>query len=285
MARHGFELKTNEQIVLMRAAGLATAEALRAVRAAIKPGISTLELDKIADDTINSFGGHSNFQLVPGYRHTICSSINEEVVHGIPSENRILQAGDIVSIDCGAEIGEWNGDSAITVIVPAEPGSVDEAVLARRQKLSAVTEGSLWAGIAALAKAKHLNQVGEAIQGHIEAQGKKDGVNYGILEEYVGHGIGRSMHEDPPVYNYRVRGNGPKVVPGLVVAIEPMVTAGSSDTQVLGDGWTVSTKDSSDASHWEHSVAVHDRGIWVLTAFDGGVAGLAPFGVVPVPLI
>ena len=282
MPRHGFELKTNEQIILMREAGLATAEALKAVRAAIKPGVSTLELDKIADDKINSLGGHSNFQLVPGYSHTICSSINEEVVHGIPAANRILQAGDIVSIDCGAEISEWNGDSAMTVIVP---GEISEETLSRRQKLSDVTEGSLWAGIAALARAKHLNQVGEAIQDYIEAQGKKDGIDYGILEEYVGHGIGRSMHEDPPVYNYRVRGNGPKVVPGLVVAIEPMVTAGSAETKVLGDGWTVSTKDSSDASHWEHSVAVHDRGIWVLTAFDGGVAGLAPFGVVPVPLV
>ncbi len=277
MSRHGFELKTNDQIILMREAGLATAAALKAVRAAIRPGVSTLELDKIADDTINSLGGHSNFQLVPGYNHTICASINDEVVHGIPAANRILQAGDILSIDCGAEIGEWNGDSAMTVIVP---GEVDQFVKARRQTLSDVTEGSLWAGIAALAKAKHLNQVGEAIQGYIESKG-----DYGILEEYVGHGIGRSMHEDPAVYNYRVRGNGPKVVPGLVVAIEPMVTAGSAVTKVLGDGWTVSTTDASDASHWEHTVAVHDRGIWVLTAEDGGVAGLAPFGVTPVPLI
>ena len=281
MSRHSFELKTNDQIILMREAGLATAAALNAVRAAIKPGVSTLELDKIADDTINSLGGHSNFQLVPGYSHTICASINDEVVHGIPAANRILQAGDIVSIDCGAEIGEWNGDSAMTVIVPAlnGAGEVDAFVKARRQTLSDVTEGSLWAGIAALAKAKHLNQVGDAIQTYIESKG-----DYGILEEYVGHGIGRSMHEDPAVYNYRVRGNGPKVVPGLVVAIEPMVTAGSAVTKVLGDGWTVSTKDASDASHWEHTVAVHDRGIWVLTAEDGGVAGLAPFGVVPVPL-
>jgi len=282
MARHGFELKTNEQIILMREAGLATAAALKAVREAIKPGVSTLELDRIADDTINSLGGHSNFQLVPGYSHTICASINEEVVHGIPAANRILKAGDIISIDCGAEIGEWNGDSAMTVIVP---GEISEETLSRRQKLSDITEGSLWAGIAALAKAKHLNQVGEAIQDYIEAAAAKNGTEYGILEEYVGHGIGRSMHEDPAVYNYRVRGNGPKVVPGLVVAIEPMVTAGSAVTKVLGDGWTVSTKDASDASHWEHTVAVHDRGIWVLTAVDGGVAGLAPFGVVPVPLV
>ena len=282
MSRHGFELKTNEQIILMREAGLATAAALKAVREAIRPGVSTLELDKIADDTINSLGGHSNFQLVPGYSHTICASINDEVVHGIPAANRTLQAGDIVSVDCGAEIGEWNGDSAMTVIVP---GEISEETLSRRQKLSEVTEGSLWAGIAALAKAKHLNQVGEAIQDYIEAAADKNGADYGILEEYVGHGIGRSMHEDPAVYNYRVRGNGPKVVPGLVIAIEPMVTAGSAVTKVLGDGWTVSTKDASDASHWEHTVAVHDRGIWVLTAFDGGVAGLAPFDVVPVPLV
>jgi len=281
MSRHGFELKTNEQIILMREAGLATAAALKAVRSAIKPGVSTLELDKIADDTINSLGGHSNFQLVPGYSHTICASINDEVVHGIPAANRILKAGDIVSIDCGAEIGEWNGDSAMTVVVSAgtDGANVEESVLVRRNTLSDVTEGSLWAGIAALAKAKHLNEVGEAIQNFIESKG-----DYGILEEYVGHGIGRSMHEDPAVYNYRVRGNGPKVVPGLVVAIEPMVTAGSAVTKVLGDGWTVSTKDASDASHWEHTVAVHDRGIWVLTAEDGGVSGLAQFGVVPVPL-
>lgn len=281
MARKNFELKTNQQIILMREAGLATAAALKAVKAAIKPGITTLELDKIAEDTIISLGGHSNFKLVPGYSHTICTSVNSEVVHGIPTPNRVLAAGDIVSIDCGAEIGEWNGDSAITVIVP---GETDSLVLARRQKLSAATEGSLWAGIAALSKAKHLNQVGEAIQSYIVAQSKKDGISYGILEEYVGHGIGRSMHEDPPVYNYRVRGSGPKVTPGLVVAIEPMITAGSPETKVLGDGWTVAAIDGSDASHWEHSVAVHDKGIWVLTADDGGLAGLAPFGVVPVAL-
>ena len=276
MARHGFELKTNEQIILMREAGLATAAALAAVRAAIKPGISTLELDRIADDTIRALGGHSNFQLVEGYSHTICASVNDEVVHGIPTATRILQAGDIISVDCGAEIGEWNGDSAITVVVPGGP---DISLQASRQHLSDVTEGSLWAGIAALAKAKHLNQVGEAIQDYIEAQGE-----FGILEEYVGHGIGRSMHEDPPVYNYRVRGNGPKVVPGMVVAIEPMVTSGSAVTKVLSDGWTVSTKDASDASHWEHTVAVHDKGIWVLTAEDGGAAKLASFGVIPVAL-
>jgi methionyl aminopeptidase len=280
MSRHSVELKTNEQIILMRDAGLATAAALREVRKAIRPGVSTLELDAIAEATIIAKGGHANFKLVPGYSHTICASINDEVVHGIPSSARILEAGDIISIDAGAEIGEWNGDSAITVIVPNEDGSqVDSDVVRARQTLSDVTEQSLWAGIAALAKAEYLNEVGMAIEEYIYSQGK-----FGILEEYVGHGIGRSMHEDPAVYNYAVREKGFKVQPGLCVAIEPMVVSGSHRTKILKDGWTVSTKDGSDASHWEHSIAVHDKGIWVLTAEDGGAAKLAPFGVKPVAL-
>jgi methionyl aminopeptidase len=217
---------------------------------------------------------------VPGYSHTICASINDEVVHGIPSASRILQAGDIISVDCGAEIGEWNGDSAITVIVPNEDGTqVDSDLVRARQTLSDVTEQSLWVGIAALAKAEYLNEVGMAIEEYVYSQGK-----YGILEEYVGHGIGRSMHEDPAVYNFAVREKGFKVQPGLCVAIEPMIVAGSHRTKILKDGWTVSTKDSSDASHWEHSIAVHEKGIWVLTAEDGGAAKLAPLGVKPVPL-
>lgn len=280
MSRHSVELKTNEQIILMRDAGLATAAALKAIRKAIRPGISTLELDAIAEATIIAKGGHSNFKLVPGYSHTICASINDEVVHGIPSASRILQAGDIISVDCGAEIGEWNGDSAITVIVPNEDGTqVDSDLVRARQTLSDVTEQSLWVGIAALAKAEYLNEVGMAIEEYVYSQGK-----YGILEEYVGHGIGRSMHEDPAVYNFAVREKGFKVQPGLCVAIEPMIVAGSHRTKILKDGWTVSTKDSSDASHWEHSIAVHEKGIWVLTSEDGGAAKLAPLGVKPVPL-
>ena len=280
MSRHSVELKTNEQIILMRDAGLATAAALREVRKAIRPGISTLELDAIAEATIIAKGGHSNFKLVAGYSHTICASINDEVVHGIPSSNRILKAGDIISVDCGAEIGEWNGNSAITVIVPNEDGTqVDSDVVRARQTLSDVTEQSLWVGIAALAKAEYLNEVGMAIEEYVYSQGK-----YGILEEYVGHGIGRSMHEDPAVYNFAVREKGFKVQPGLCVAIEPMIVSGSHRTKILKDGWTVSTKDASDASHWEHSIAVHEKGIWVLTAEDGGAAKLAPLGVKPVPL-
>ena len=274
MARQEYTLKTNDQIIRMCEAGEMTAAALQAIRENIKAGMTSLEIDAIAEAAIIKLGGHSNFKLVPGYSHTICVSVNDEVVHGIPSKERVFQAGDIISIDCGAETADgWNGDSAMTIVLPGGDPKLAEV----RNKLSAVTEGSLWAGIAALAKAKHLHEVGAAVQKYVLSNG-----NYGILEDYVGHGIGRSMHEDPPVYNFAVRNSGPKVVPGLCVAIEPMVTAGSKATKVLGDGWTVSTKDGKDASHWEHSVAVHEKGIWVLTEFDGGASELAAFGVVPV---
>jgi len=275
MSRSKFQLKTNENIIAMRRAGLATAAALEAVRLAIRPGVTTLELDSIANKTITDLGGRSNFQLVPGYFHTICTSINDEVVHGIPSSERILKAGDIVSIDAGAEIDGWNGDAAITVVVPGGDATISE----HRQKLSDAAENSLWAGIAAFAKATRLNDVGMAVENAVNAAGK-----YGILEHYVGHGIGRSMHEDPPVFNYRTRDTGPKVKPGLVIAIEPMVTAGSEDTKILADEWTVSTVDGSDAAHWEHTVARHAAGIWVLTEPDGGAARLSKFGIKPVAL-
>ena len=191
-----------------------------------------------------------------GYRHTTCISVNDEVVHGIPGE-RVLQAGDIVSIDCGAQYQGWNGDSAITVVVPDD--SRPELV-AQREELSRVTEGSMWAGIAAMASASHLGDIGAAIQGYIEAQGPSavSGETYGILREYVGHGIGRKMHEAPSVFNYRTPDPGAEVKPGLVLAIEPMVTAGSDETFVEDDDWTVSTVDGTDGSHWEHSVALHD---------------------------
>ena len=275
MSRSEFELKTPEQFIAMRKAGLITAEALQAVRKACVAGVSTGELDRIANQTIESFGAHSNFQLVAGYNHTICASINHEVVHGIPAPERILEAGDILSVDCGAQIDGWNGDSAITIIVPNPDGSLPETEKVKaRQELSRVTEGSLWAGIAALAKAERLNEVGAAIEDYIDAQGK-----YGILEDYVGHGIGRHMHEEPPVYHFRTKDLGPLVTPGLAVAIEPMVTAGSNKTKVLADGWTVVSKDKSDASHWEHSIALTESGVWVLTALDGGKARLEALGV------
>ncbi len=267
--------KTPAQLRLMMAPGLATAASLEAVRAAMRVGATTLELDAAAEAAILARGGRPNFKLEPGYRHTVCASVNEDVVHGIPSE-RTLLPGDIVSIDSGAIIDGWNGDAAFSWVIP-DP--LRREVVTERQKLSDVTEQSLWRGIARLASARHLNEVGEAIEDYIASQG-----SYGILTDYVGHGIGRSMHEAPPVFNYRVRQKGPEVKPGLVVAIEPMVVLGDIATFVRDDDWTVATSDGKAAAHWEHSVAVHNDGIWVLTAEDGGASALKPLGVTPVPI-
>lgn len=276
MARERISLKSNSDIIAMRAAGLITAHALAAVKAAIKPGVSTLELDAIAESTIRSFGASSNFKLVGGYHHTICSSINDEVVHGIPSKDRVLAAGDIISVDCGAITPDgWNGDAAFSMVVPGG----DAEVMATRQALSDACEASLWAGMAALASATRLNEVGRAVEKTIREHGK-----YGILQDYIGHGVGKSMHEDPAVFNYQTRDLGPVVESGLVIAIEPMITGGKEQVKILSDEWTVSTKDGSDGAHWEHTVARHKDGIWVLTAEDGGLSGLAPYGVVPVAL-
>lgn len=274
--------KTPAQLRAMVEPGLITAAALDAVRALIAPGVTTAELDAAASAVIRARGAKSNFQLVRGYRHTICASINEQVVHGIPGD-RALEPGDIISIDAGAEYKGWNGDSAFSAVLP-DPARPD--VVAERQRLSDVTEGSLWAGIAALATASRLGEIGAAVQDYIGANastgsGGTTARPYGILREYVGHGIGRKMHEAPSVFNYRVADPGPEVKPGLVLAIEPMVVIGDHATFVEDDDWTVSTVDGSAGSHWEHSVAVHEDGIWVLTAPDGGAAGLAPFGVTP----
>ena len=274
--------KTPAQLRAMVEPGLITAAALDAVRPLIRPGVTTLELDAAANRVIVERGGESNFQLVRGYQHTICASVNAQVVHGIPGE-LVLQAGDIVSVDCGAQFEGWNGDSAVTFVVP-DPERPE--LVARREELSRVTEGSLWAGVAAMAIATHIGEIGEAIQAYIEAQGPSavSGETYGILREYVGHGIGRKMHEAPSVFNYRTPDPGPEIKAGLVLAIEPMVTAGGEATYIEDDDWTVTTVDGTDGSHWEHSVARHEGGIWVLTAADGGAAGLAPFGIVPVPV-
>lgn len=268
--------KSPAQLRLMVEPGLATAASLDAVETLVKPGVTTLELDTAAEAAIEARGLKSNFKLEHGYFHTICASVNDEIVHGIPG-TRVVQPGDIVSVDSGAISPQgWNGDAARSFVVddPTQP----EPVAARRE-LNRVTEQSLWRGIAELSVAKHLNDVGAAIEDYVMSQGE-----FGILTDYIGHGIGRSMHEEPPVFNYAVRQRGPEVKPGLVVAIEPMLTLGSADTYVRDDGWTVVTEDGSAAAHWEHSVAVHNDGIWVLTARDGGAAGLAQFGITPTPI-
>ncbi len=267
--------KSPAQLRLMQAPGLATAAALAAMADAVRPGITPLELDAIAEQAVREAGGEPNFMLEPGYRHTICANVNEHVVHAIPTD-RPLEPGDIVALDAGAVVAGWHGDAAFTATLPdpARPERT-EAI----EKLSRVTEGAMWRGIARLATARHLGEVGEAVAEYVRAES-----DYGVLEDYIGHGIGRSMHEAPPVFNVPVARRGPEVKPGLVVAIEPIISAGGIDTFVENDDWTVTMSDGSLSAQWEHSVAVHSKGIWVLTAPDGGAAGLEPLGVTPVPI-
>lgn len=259
----------------MEEPGIAGAAALAAMRAAVRPGITPLELDAIAERAIRELGGAPNFMLEPGYQHTICANLNENVVHGIPSSIP-LEPGDIISLDVGAVIGGWHSDTAITVTLP-DPSRPEHTDLI--EKLDRVTEQAMWRGIARLATASHLNEVGEAVSSYVRSHS-----DFGVLEDYIGHGIGRSMHEDPPVFNVPVKRRGPEVKPGLVVAIEPIISAGRIDTVVQDDDWTVTMADGSMSAQWEHSVAVHADGLWVLTAEDGGARGLAPFGIVPVPI-
>lgn len=267
--------KSPAQLRLMQAPGAATAAALAAMAAAMRPGITPLELDALAEQAIRSAGGAPNFMMEPGYRHTICANVNEHVVHAIPTD-RPLEPGDIVALDAGAVVQGWHGDAAITVTIP-DPARPEHT--AAIERLSHVTEQAMWRGIARLATAKHLNEVGEAVSSYVRAES-----DYGVLEDYIGHGIGRRMHEDPPVFNVPTSRKGPEVKPGLVVAIEPIISAGTIDTFIEDDDWTVTIADRSMSAQWEHSVAVHSGGIWVLTAPDGGAAGLAPLGVTPVPI-
>ena len=261
--------RTAEQLLLMRRAGLLVGQTLELLRGEVRPGVTTLALDALAEDFIRSHGGIPNFQLVPGYAHTLCTSVNDEVVHGIPSSSRVLREGDLVSVDCGAQLEGWNGDAAFSAVVGGRDAARPEDL-----RLIDVTEDALWAGITALGVGGRLYAVGEAVEASIESAGVADGHEYGIIEEYVGHAIGRSMHEDPQIPNYAVRDRGPTVRAGFTGAIEPMVTLGGSATRVLADDWTVATNDGSRAAHWEHSVAVTEAGLTVLTAVDGGAARL-----------
>ena len=270
--RERCEGKTPEQLALMRTAGLLVGRTLELVVAAARPGTTTLELDTLAETHIRDHGGVPNFQLVPGYRHTLCTSVNDEIVHGIPG-GRVLEAGDLLSVDCGAQVGEWNGDAAVSLVVGGR-----EAARGADLDLVDDTETSLWAGIAALRVGGDLYAVGAAVEDSLTDSGTRRGREYGIVEDYVGHGIGTSMHMDPQVPNYRVSGRGPKVVEGTTICIEPMVTLGDQDNTVLDDEWTVVTRDGSRAAHWEHAVAVTSAGICVLTDLDGGAERLARLG-------
>ena len=276
--RNRLQGRTDEQLLLMREAGLLVGRTLELLAGEVRPGVTTLELDRLAEEFIRSNGGIPNFQLVPGYSHTLCTSVNDEVVHGIPGP-RVLEEGDIVSIDCGAEVMGWNGDAAFTTVVggPAAGRPEDLALIA-------ATEASLYAGIAAMEVGGRLYAVGDAVEASIEAAAERDGRAYGVIDEYVGHGIGTQMHMDPQIPNYAVRETGPRLVNGFTGAIEPMITLGSTDTKVLADDWTVVTTDASRAAHWEHSVAVREGGLWILTAIDGGKAALEANGAAYAPL-
>jgi methionyl aminopeptidase len=269
------EYKSNDQMRTMHRAGLVLSRALDAVLAAASAGVSTKELDNVFAAVLREDGATSNFLGYHGFPATICTSVNEEVVHGIPS-GRVLHDGDILSIDGGAIIEGWHSDSARTLIIGA-PAAADPA----DQRLSDITEEAMWRGIAAVAQGKVVGDIGNAIDDYVSSV---PGEPLGILEDYVGHGIGSQMHMPPDVLNYRSSHRGPKIRPGLCLAIEPMLVRGRLDTKVLPDDWTVITADAARAAHWEHSVAVHEGGIWVLSADDGGASRLAPLGVVPVPL-
>jgi len=266
------EYKTTAQMRTMHEAGLVLSRALDAAVAAAVPGVTTKDLDAVFAGVLKEAGATSNFLGYHGFPATICTSVNEEVVHGIPGD-RVLNDGDIISIDGGAIVDGWHSDSARTVIV----GTADP----EDQRLSDVTEEAMWRGIAALAKGKFVGDIGNAVDDYVSSV---PGKPLGILEDYVGHGIGSAMHMPPDVLNYRTSHRGPKIRPGLCLAIEPMLVRGSIDTAVLEDDWTVVTTDGARSCQWEHSVAVHEKGIWVLSAPDGGAAKLAPLGVVPVPI-
>jgi len=268
--RERIEYKTPEQVQVMRQAGLVVARALATVRASVRPGMTTGDLDELAAAVIADAGATPSFLGYEGYPASLCVSVNDEVVHGIPGR-RELRAGDVVSVDCGAIVDGWHGDSAMSLVL----GDADPADAA----LVEATRRAMWDGIAALATGERLGDVGVAIEDSVRASGERDGVAYGIVEEYVGHGIGSAMHQPPDVLNYRARERGPRLRPGMCLAIEPMVTRGERFTQVCEDDWTVVTDDGSRAAHWEHSVAVLEDGIWVLTAEDGGAEELAARGV------
>jgi methionyl aminopeptidase len=274
----GLAVKTADQIRSMRAAGLVVGETLELVARQATAGMTTGDLDKAAEDFIRGQGATPSFLGYHGFTGSLCVSVNEEVVHGIPG-SRVLKDGDLVSIDCGAIVDGWHGDAAISLVVGGR-----EAGSPRDLALMDATQAAMWAGIAALAVGSPLFDVGAAVEDCIVDAARADGLTYGIVEDYVGHGIGTEMHQDPQVPNYRVRERGPIVRSGVAVAIEPMITLGSAETDVLADEWTVVTHDGSRAAHWEHSAAVTDGGIWVLTALDGGQERLEALGAPYAPL-
>jgi methionyl aminopeptidase len=272
--KNAIQIKTRAQLQSMRAAGLVVADALAAMRAACTAGTTTQQLDQIARDVLRRAGATSNFlnyDIGSGpYPGVICASVNDWVVHGIPSNQVVLAEGDLISIDFGAVMDGWHGDAAITVAV----GAVDD----RSQALSNACEAAMWAGLATVAAGARLGDVSHAIETSVRNSGTGT-QPWGIVDGYGGHGIGTSMHMAPHILNYGPANVGPVLEAGMALAIEPMLTAGRPGTKELDDGWTVVTADGSRAAHWEHTIAIYDDGPFVLTAHDGGRAGLAACGV------
>ncbi len=283
MSDRGIQLKSRGELQAMRAAGLVLAEAIAAGRAAVRPDATTMDVNDAVADVIAMAGATSNFLHYgahgtdPGFPATICASVNDEVVHGIPSADRVLREGDLLSIDAGCILDGWHADSAISLHVGSAP-SMEEV------DLIAACDLAMWAGIAAARAGGRLGDVSSAIEESVARSARDDGRRYGSVANYGGHGIGTAMHMAPFVPNQGKHGKGPRLAAGTALAIEPMITLGKPATKELSDGWTVVTRDGARAAHTEHSIAISEDGVSVLTAVDAGAAGLAAFGVVPISL-
>ena len=294
--RSKLPLKSNADIRAMRRAGLVTGSALCASARGTKHGMTTKDVDSIAFEVMKGAGATPSFLGYNGFPATLCISINDEVVHGIPGA-RVIQEGDVISLDCGAIVDGWHGDSALTFVVGAAddspvsaarvaarhegvepavtPALVKSVVGDRVAELILSTELSMLRGLRALQAGERINCVGNAVEECLREECLALGASeFEIVDGYTGHGVGRELHMEPDVFNEAVRERLPKAVPGLVVAVEPMVTLGTYETHELDDGWTVKTDDGSLAAHFEHTVALTENGLWLLTAADGGRAAL-----------
>ena len=260
-ARERIALRSRDEIARIREACLVVHDILRELAAAAVPGVSTAELDRLAEARTRARGAEPAFLGYHGYPASVCISVNEQVVHGIPSPHRVLREGDLVGLDFGVVLGGFYGDSAITVPV----GRIPEAA----RRLIEVTEGALAAAVAAARPEGRVGDIGAAVQAHVEARG------FSVVRDFVGHGIGRRLHEPPQVPNYGSPGTGPRLRPGMVLAIEPMVNAGGFEVETLDDGWTAVTQDGSLSAHFEHTVAVTDDGPEILTLPEGAT-GVPP---------
>ena len=244
-------LKTGRELKVMREACRISAEALKLAGSAVEPGVTTAELDKIAEKYILSQGAVPNFKNYNGYPATACISINNEVIHGIPSNKRVIKAGDIVSIDLGAKFEGYHGDNAATFAC----GDISEEA----KRLMDTTRESLYEGIAAAVSGGRLGDIGAAIQQYVEQRG------YSVVRQFVGHGIGTQLHESPEVPNFGTHGRGIRLMPGMTLAIEPMINMGGYDVKVMPDGWTVLTKDGSLSAHFEHTIVITPDGPQIMT--------------------